>query len=113
MWILTPEYIEQVKEELKGRRAAIQARYADELKSLDADIEEIETIGRLAYAFAAKHLPVDVPEATVEGEVPMASLQGGAAEDAVATEPAPEPKQVKGLSSWRMRVSAQSEDESV
>ncbi|MBV8777165.1 MAG: hypothetical protein JO258_08215, partial [Alphaproteobacteria bacterium] len=34
MWNLTPEYLQQVKEELKGRRAAIQARYADELKAL-------------------------------------------------------------------------------
>jgi uncharacterized protein YdcH (DUF465 family) len=113
MWNLTPEYLEQVKDELKARRAAIQARIADEVKSLDADIEEIETIERLAYAFAAKHLPMDDPASAVEGEPPtVASLQGGSGEDVVAAEPAPEPHQAKGLSGWRSRLSRQSEAES-
>jgi hypothetical protein len=110
MWNLTPEYIEQAKEELKGRRAAIQARIADELKSLDADIEEIETIERLAYAFAAKHLPMDDLASAVTGEPPTeASLQGGSVEDVVAAEPALEPNQGKGLSGWRSRLSRQSD----
>jgi hypothetical protein len=135
MWNLTPDHIEQVKEELKGRRAAIQARMADELKSLDADIEEIETIERLAYAFAVKHLPGDEPakverasaaverasaavereSATMEGEPPMvARLQGESAQDAITTpEPVPAPKQGRGLSGWRARLSAQSEAEPV
>jgi hypothetical protein len=115
MWNLTPEYLEQVKEELNGRRAAVQARIADELKSLDADIEEIETIERLAYAFAVKHVRVDEPGSAVEGEPPpmVASLRGGSTEDVVAAEPAPEPKQGKGLSGWRARLGAQSEAESV
>jgi uncharacterized protein YdcH (DUF465 family) len=108
MWNLTPEYLEQVKEELKGRRAAVQARIADELKSLDDDIEEIETIERLAYAFAAKHVRVDEPASAEKDESPMvASLQGGSAEDVVAAEPAPEPNQGKGLSGWRSRLGRQ------
>src|SRR5580704_10858220 len=57
MWTITPDYLEQVKEELKGRHAAIQARIAHELKSLDAEIEEVEAIERLALNFAAKHQP--------------------------------------------------------
>ena len=57
MWNLTPDYLATAKEELKGRRAAIQARIADELKAIDEDIEEIETLERIAYAFAVKHLP--------------------------------------------------------
>jgi hypothetical protein len=110
MWNLTPDYLEQVKEELKGRRAAVQARIADELKSLDADIEEIETIERLAYAFAAKHLPTDDRALAMEGEPPtVASLQGGSAKTIVAAGPAPEPNQGKGLSSWRSRLRTQSE----
>jgi hypothetical protein len=114
MWNLTPECIEQVKEELKGRRAAIQARHADELKSLEADIEEIETIERLAYAFAVKHLPIDPPVPSVEDEEPptVASLRGGSAEDVVDVEPASGPHQGQGLSGWRMRLGTQSEAES-
>ena len=57
MWTITPDYLQQVKEELKGRHAAIQARIVHDLKSLDAEIEEVEAIERLAQTFAAKHLP--------------------------------------------------------
>src|ERR1700722_5604421 len=57
MWTLTPDYLASTKEELKGRRAAIQARIADELKAIDAELEEIEALERVAYAFAVKHLP--------------------------------------------------------
>jgi hypothetical protein len=84
MWNLTPDYIQQVKEELKGRRAAVEARYADELKSIAADLEDIETLERIAYAFAVKHLP-DAPSADPSGEPPvppveMAMLQPAAAD---------------------------------
>ena len=44
MWNLNPDYVQQVKEELKGRRAAILARHAQELKALEADLDEVETI---------------------------------------------------------------------
>ena len=86
MWNLTPEYIQQVKEELRGRRAAIQARHADELKSLEQDIEEIEALERMAYAVAVKHLPEavepsDQPKASPEV---MAELEGLPAEPVAA-----------------------------
>ena len=48
-----------MREELKGRQAAIQARFAKEIESLDAEIEEIELVERHAQAFAAKHLPAN------------------------------------------------------
>lgn len=57
MWNLTPESLLGAKEELKGRQAAIQARLSHELGTLEADLEEIETLEQLAYAFAVKHLP--------------------------------------------------------
>lgn len=81
MWNLTPDYIQQVKEELKGRRAAIEARYADELKEVSADLDEIETLERIAYNFAVKHLP-DAPSAVPACEPPveMAMLQPALAE---------------------------------
>jgi uncharacterized protein YecE (DUF72 family) len=114
MWKLTPEYIEQVKEELKGRRAAIQARHADELRALEEDIAELESLEKLAYAVAVKHVPIsDEAEDLREPELPaIAELQGSAAEPADVATARPEPE-VKGLSRWRMRLDATSENEPV
>jgi hypothetical protein len=93
MWNLTPDYIQQVKEELKGRRAAIEARHADELKGIAADLDEIEQLERIAYAFAVKHLPELQPE-----PAEPVSVEG---------EPAPEAHPKAGLSRWRMRLENQ------
>jgi len=101
MWNLTPDYIQQVKEELKGRRAAIQARYADELKTLEVDIEELETLERIAYAIAVKHLPDPAePAQTAEAADEVAELQPAPA-DPLTVDPEPD---VKGLSRWRRRL---------
>ncbi len=109
MWNLTPESIQQVKEELKGRRAAIEARYADELKTLDADLEEVETLERVAYAVAVKHLPEPPPPPSVEPTAEMATLQALPSEpEEVAADLKPE---LKGLSRWRQRLDANSEPE--
>jgi hypothetical protein len=109
MWNLTPDYIQQVKEELKGRRDAIQARYADELKRLEADLAEIETLERVAYDFAVKHLPQAgevTPEAEAEAQ-DVAALQASPA-DSAAADPAADGK---GLSRWRLRLDAKPETE--
>jgi hypothetical protein len=109
MWNLTPDYIQQVKEELKGRRAAIEARHADELKGIAADLDEIEQLERIAYAFAVKHLPDPQPvDATDEPAVEVAELQPEPAEPvSVEGEPAPEAHPKAGLSRWRMRLENQ------
>lgn len=107
MWNLTPDYIQQVKEELKGRRAAVEARVADELKAIAADLEEIETLERIAYSFAVKHLPEPHPVEAAGEPVEVAALQAAPAEP-VSVEPEPEPK---GLSRWRMRLDSHSESE--
>ena len=112
MWNLTPDYIQQVKEELKGRRAAIEARYADELKSIASDLEDIETLERIAYAFAVKHLPdpveADEAEAKADPEPEMMAELKPSPVEPEAAKPAPEPK---GLSRWRARLDANSESE--
>jgi hypothetical protein len=122
MWNLTPDYIQQVKEELKGRRAAIEARYADELKGIAADLDEIEQLERIAYAFAVKHLPDREEDVAVEPMPEVAELQPAPVE-------APEPMNVEpeveaeagpekdrnskgGLSRWRMRLENNAETES-
>ncbi|HXP02519.1 MAG TPA: hypothetical protein VN808_00250 [Stellaceae bacterium] len=116
MWNLTPDYIQQVKEELKGRRAAIEARYADELKGIVADLEEIEQLERIAYAFAVKHLPDPTPEEPVSEPVAEVAELQPLPVDPVSPEleAAPEmranPK--GGLSRWRMRLENNAETES-
>jgi len=111
MWNINPEQIQQVKEELKGRRDAIQAKYADELKRLEADLQEITTLERVAHEFAAKHFPEQPAEAAPEPEEEpqdVAMLQPAPVEPVA---PAPENKgssDGKGLSRWRLRSEAQS-----
>jgi hypothetical protein len=113
MWTLTPEYVEEIKEELKGRRAAIQARYADELKSIEADLADIETLERIAYAFAVKNLPEPAAPAA-EPALELATLQpllADPASEAAEPELESEPDHNKAASRWRMRLDATSESE--
>jgi hypothetical protein len=113
MWNLTPEYIDQVKEELKGRRAAIQARHADELKSLEKDIAELEALERLAYSVAVKHLPEAIePAPAPEMALPVAELEGSSLESVDVAPMRSEPE-AKSVSRWRMRLEAPSEGENV
>jgi hypothetical protein len=96
MWTLTPDNLEQAKNELKGRRAAVEGRYAAELKAIDADLEEVETLERIGHSFSAKHLAATavapdsggVPRepVAVEPEVTMASSEA----EMEPTAPAPE-----------------------
>lgn len=51
---LTPDHIEQAKRELGRRRAEILARHAEELRALDTDQDEIDTLDRAIEAFARK-----------------------------------------------------------
>ena len=114
MWTLTPDYLASTKEELKGRRAAIQARIADELKAIDAELEEIEALERVAYAFAVKHLPELAAEPApaspadlAEEQEQVAALQ---AEPANAHDLEPVSKERNG-SRWRMSLAAKAEPE--
>lgn len=57
MWTLTSDNLEQAKVELNERRVAVEARYAAEIKALDTDLEEVETLARFAHSFSLKHRP--------------------------------------------------------
>ena len=130
MWNLTPDYLQQVKEELKGRRAAIEARHAEELKSLEFDLEELETLERVAYAVAVKHLP-EIEAAMEQSEPELQVVAELEPAPEVVAELAPEPRTMpevepvvavdpeiaptpspKGLSRWRIRLDENSETES-
>ena len=122
MWNLNGDDIKQAKEELKGRRAAIQARYENDIKQLEVDIADLETFERFAVKFVSDFKGEDGPAAPVAepspGETIVADILGepaGAAPEesvvAMAAEPeasgAPEPAAgQKNSSRWRMRLAA-------
>jgi len=95
MWTLTPDCLSQVKNELKGRRDAIEARYAQELRAIDTDLEEIATLERIAYSISAKHLPGvdDVSSKSEAGAHPSSRAEPDAATQISESRP-PEPMPV-------------------
>jgi hypothetical protein len=111
MWNLSGDDVQRAKEELKGRRAAIQARYDSEIKQLETAIADLETFERAAVNFMtsfkaedAAAIPAAEPAPTPETNVAdsMVEPASAEAEAAPANEPAaPE----KGSSRWRMRLS--------
>jgi len=103
MWNITPDSLQLAKEELKGRQAALEARYAEEMKAITSELEEIETLERVAYAFAVKRLPKAQP--SDEPVVELAPLEPHA-EPPTDDPPAREPRETgAGLSRWRIRAS--------
>lgn len=116
MWNLTPDYLANTKEELKGRSAAIQARIADEIKAIDVDLEEIEALERAAYAFAVKHLPEMKPgqEAASLPELEEQPEQVAGLEPEATDMPQHDlgsvPKE-GSISRWRIRSASKSEAE--
>ena len=128
MWNLSGDDIQRAKEELKGRRDAIQARYDSEMKQLQTAIADIETFERAAVNFVASFKgeaasatavaePAPATETAVADGAGEPSTSDAAAEPAAvaeppagepaASEPAPaEPApNEKGSSRWRMRLS--------
>jgi len=61
IWKITSEHVQSIKEELKGRRAALEARLADALNTIESELDEIATLERAIGTFAAKHLPDTTP----------------------------------------------------
>jgi hypothetical protein len=109
MWNLSGDDVQRAKEELKGRRAAIQARYDSEIKQLETAIADLETFERAAVNFVTSFKAEDAPAVSVAEPAPEINVADSVvepasteAEAAPATEPAaPE----KGSSRWRMRLS--------
>ena len=88
MWSLCLEDVERVKEELKGRRAAMKARYEDELQPIEADLANIETLELAARLFVSRYRNAELEAPDIADLVP--------AEEAVAD--VVEPSQLRN---WR------------
>ncbi|HEV8680983.1 MAG TPA: hypothetical protein VGQ90_16520 [Stellaceae bacterium] len=119
MWNLSGDDVKRAIEELRGRRAAIQARYEGELKKLEADLAELENFERFALKIASDYLGDSGPSAPAADPSPVAeespiitvSERSGATSPEIAAEPEPasEPEPAgaaKGSSRWRMRLGA-------
>jgi molybdopterin-guanine dinucleotide biosynthesis protein len=128
MWHLTGDDIQRVKEELKGRRAAIKAHYDSEMKQLEADIAAIEGFERAAVDFVSNFKAEDEPTAkgadervvTVADPAPSAepvaadglieqksaTREANSVEKAAEAEASDNTERVagKGSSRWRMRL---------
>ena len=103
MWNITPDSLQLAKEELKGRQAALEARYAEEMKAITSELEEIETLERVAYSFAVKRLPKAQP--SDEPVVGLATLEPPTAPP-TEDQPAKGARETgTGLSRWRIRAS--------
>lgn len=78
MWSISSEDIERAKERLQLRRSEIEARYAGELRALDAELETITRLERAATEFAAKGTQEDVaPDFNPEAPAETAPGSGG------------------------------------
>jgi hypothetical protein len=76
MWSLSLEEIERVKEELKGRRAALKARYEGELQAVEADLANIETLELAATLFVSRHRNVEGDGAGLADLIPAEEALG-------------------------------------
>jgi hypothetical protein len=123
MWNLSGDDIQRAKEELKGRAAAIKARYDKEMKQLEADIAAIETFERAAVDFVSNFKGQDEASAVAADPAPAAEQvvadtageRSGSTDEAAqieqnaAAEASPvaeAPASGKGSSRWRMRLGA-------
>ena len=124
MWNLTADDVQRAKEELKGRRAAIQARYEKELKQLEVDITDLETFESFAVKFVSDFKGEETPAAAVaepapEVEAPpvvanVVADPGNQADPVGAGESGEKAETVasvdtgmrKGSSRWRMHLGA-------
>ena len=86
MWEqLTPADIKRVKQRLLGQRDEMLRRHSDELRGLDAEEAEIETLEQLLLAFTKKHLASSASESASNSEPAIPAAQNCEA-------PFPEPR---------------------
>ncbi len=112
MWNLTGDDLQRAKEELKGRRAAIQAQYDSEMSRLEGELADIERVEHFAANFISNHKE-DAPW-TPAVDPALVAREAAPAEAASehtiveqSTDAAAAPSEEKSPSRWRMRLSAE------
>lgn len=84
MWTLSLADVHRIKGQLEARRARIEAKYQEEMRALEAEHADIETLERVASAFAVKYQEPDAPESYEAEGVNGAGAEIVAAEAVVA-----------------------------
>ena len=74
MWNLTGDDIQQAKQQLQDRRAAIQDQYDRDIREVEAKLADIETVERVAIEFVSSFKRQGKPEAAA-GEPNVAPEQ--------------------------------------
>jgi hypothetical protein len=69
MWTLTPAQMQRAKDELMQRRITTEARHADELKAIDAELAGIAAMEQAIDVFARKYKPAILPDKDTEQEL--------------------------------------------
>jgi len=110
IWDLTSYDINRIKGQLQSRRVRIDAKYAEDSKTLDDEFAELETLERLAASVALKYR-ADDPERSEENSAKTGENGSPADADVMPeaqtlTVPAdnggdPEPK---AASRWRLAL---------
>ena len=127
MWNLNGDDIKNAKEQLETRRVKLKADYEEELKRIDTELADIDTVERVAVNLvsgrknpdappkAEPEKPADKDSSASDGMAEMKSSasekpteNGSDKEDKPAGEAAP--TEQKG-SRWRMRLGTLSETE--
>jgi hypothetical protein len=130
MWNLNGDDIKNAKEQLETRRVKLKADYEEELKRIDGELADIETVERVAVNFVSGR-KADNPASAGEAEPEKATEKDSSASDGMAEmngsaateksaesgtgkedKPAGEtgPMEQKG-SRWRMRLGTLSDTE--
>jgi hypothetical protein len=128
MWNLNGNDIQKAKEQLEARRTTLKAEYEEEMKRIDTELADIDTVERVAVNFVSGRKSDDAPpKAEAEPEKAAdkeSSPFDGAAEMKSSMDadkpadissdphdkPANGPAEQKG-SRWRMRLGTVSETE--
>ena len=95
MWNLSGDDVQRAKEELKGRRAAIQARYDSEIKQLETAIADLETFERAAVNFVTSFKAEDAPAVSVAEPTPAPEINVAVEPASTEAEAAPPPSPLR------------------
>lgn len=112
MWNLTGDDLQRAKDDLKGRRASLQAHYDSEASRLDGELADIERVERFATNLASNHkddapLTPAVEPALAAREAPPPEAASEQTPVEQSTDAAAAPSEERSPSRWRMRLSAE------
>jgi hypothetical protein len=111
MWNITSNNVQRAKEQLRLRRAEIEARFAEENQALDAEASAIEMLERAASEFILRHrgdeagpAPTDLPGGEADNgwaSAAEASAQAGMPADEEIADSVPDsiPDSIQGSAS--------------